>query len=199
MHTKLLEDYKRRILPNIEPPIREIVLALWEIPFVVDTDEACSGHIVTNNLGKSYAQYDPIRRGLYWYPQSIRLGIDFSLEDGLKEIGESFRRDISNINVDIGLREYPSERGYRTVDGEETRVLHVFYFSHFPERDFKPPQTGIKDFINATQTRLAEFWEAFSMVIKEYNPAAEISPVKGKNFLNIIDWADLGSPDRYIY
>jgi hypothetical protein len=80
MYPDLLKDYRRRILHNIEEPIREIVDALWELSFVVDTNEACCGHIVTSNYLKSDSRYNRICQGLYWYPHGIRLGIDFSLE-----------------------------------------------------------------------------------------------------------------------
>lgn len=199
MHPDLIKDYKRRIFPNIEDPIREIVAALWELPFVVDTNEACSGHIVTNDAWKRYAHYEPIRKGLYWYPHSIKLGIDFSLEDGLSERGESFRRDVSGIDVDIGLRASEFGRGYKTVDGKKTKVLHVWYDSSFPDEDFEPPRTGIDEYIETTQARLVSFWEAFAQVIRSYNPNARISSIADKNFLKIIDWADLGEVSRYIF
>ena len=57
MHPDLLTTYRAKILPNIEEPIREIVNALWELPFVVDTNEACCGHIVTNDWARSLGGY----------------------------------------------------------------------------------------------------------------------------------------------
>lgn len=197
MHPNLLKDYRKRILPNIEVPIREIVAALWELPFVVDTNESCSGHIVTNDAWKRYAKYNPIRRGLYWYPHEIRLGVDFSLENELKELGESFRKAVSDIDVDIGLEASKSKRDYKTIDGEEITVLHVRYDSSFPYESFEPPQTEIDEFIKSTQAHLVNFWEAFGQVVRKYNPNARISSISDKNFLEIINWADLGDNSRY--
>lgn len=199
MHPDLLQDYRRRVLPCIEHPIREIIDALWELPFVVDTVETCSGHIVTNDFGKSDARYEPIRKGLHWYPHDIRLIIDFSQEQGLEEKVGAFRREVAEIPVDIGLEILrASERGYRTVDGTRTKVLQVFYTSSFPDReDFKPPQTGIDGYIATAQARFVEFWEGFASVLRTYNPEARIGPIAGRDFLQVIDWADLGNPQRH--
>lgn len=197
MEPVLLEVYRRKILPNIEEPIREIVDALWGLPFVVDTNEACCGHIVTNDYWKSDSRYGKIRQGLYWYPHGIRLGVDFSLEEGLKEAAGTFRKDVSHIDVDIGLRVSESERGYKTVDGRQIKVLHVFYDSTFPDRDLEPPNEDVHQFVKETQDKLIDFWEAFAHVVASYNSQAQISPIKDKNFLKIIDWADLGDYRRY--
>ncbi|MBI4153363.1 hypothetical protein HY497_02470 [Candidatus Woesearchaeota archaeon] len=199
MHPGLLADYRKRILHNIEEPIREMIGALWELPFVIDTNEACCGHIVTTNDRKSLGRYKQLRRGLYWYPHGIRLGIDFSLEDGLKEQGAAFRKDILDIGVGIGLYASESERGYRSIEGKTARVLHVWYYSAFPKMDIEPPESGIDEYIGAAHARLVAFWEAFAHVIRKYSPDARISPIEGKDFMEIIDWADLGDYARYIF
>ncbi|MBI2548170.1 hypothetical protein HYW21_02365 [Candidatus Woesearchaeota archaeon] len=200
MHPDLLRDYRARILPCIEDPIREVVNALWGLPFVVDTFETCSGHIVTNNAGNSCSLYGKLPGGLYLYPHDIRLGIDFSQEHGLGERAGAFRRDMASIEVDIGLQVlFKSVCGYRAIDGTQTEVLHVFYSSSFPDRDLEPPKTGVDEYIRATEARLIDFWEAFALLLKRYNPETQISPIAGKNFSQIIDWADLGDSKRHIF
>lgn len=198
MEPALLDIYRRKILPNIEEPIREIVNALWELPFVVDTNEACCGHIVTTDYLKSDSRYKKIRQGLYWYPHGIRLGVDFSLDDELKEQAEAFRKDLSSIDVDIGLRVSEAVRGYRTLDGKQIKVLHTYYDSTFPDRDLQPPSENVREFVKVTQDKLIDFWEAFARVVSNYNPQVQFSLIKDKNFLKIIDWADLGDYRRYL-
>ena len=162
----------------------------------MDTNETCCGHIVTTNYWKSYGEYEPIRRGLYWYPHGIILGIDFSLEDKLE--GEEFRRKLGLIGKDIDLNGgFGGERKYSTVDGTETKVLHVFYQSNFPDRNFSPPQDNKLEYIQEAEGRLIHFWEGVVALLKDYSKK-EFSQIKSKKFRKISDWADLGDPKRYL-
>ena len=43
-----------------------------------------------------------------------------------------------------------------------------------------------------------DFWEGVARIIRSYNPEAKISPIEDKNFLEIINWADLGDVRRYL-
>ncbi len=198
MNPQLYEHYKNKILPNIEEPIREIIDALWQLPFVVDTSESCCGHIVTNDWDRSAAEYEPLRQGLYWYPHGIRLGIDFSLEEELKQKVDAFKSDISAILPSINTTFSLFEQKYRTLDGNILNVARATYYGNFPPRDFIPPVTHVDEFIHATQSRLIGFWESFAQIVREYNPSASISPIADKNFNQIIDWVDLGEPGRYL-
>ncbi len=197
MEVKLLELYRKKILPNIEHPIREIVNSIWELPFVVDTNEACCGHIITNDYERSLASYDPIRRGLYWYPHGICLGVDFAEEEGLKEKAAEWGKDLVAVGKDIGVRVWESLRDYHIREGERRKVLHMRYDSEFPPRAFIPPVTGIEEYIEGAHERLIRFWEAVAEIQRRYNPDTKIEPINGRDFLQIIDWADLGDPERY--
>ena len=46
-----IERYQRycRRLSDVEEPIRDILSALWKVPFILDTGECCSGHVIADN------------------------------------------------------------------------------------------------------------------------------------------------------
>ncbi len=196
MHPDLIKRYENKILPNIEEPIRALVKELWVLPFVVDTTETCSGHIVTSNWGKSRAEYAPLRRGLnplYWYPHGIRLGISFSLESRAEEFIAKFKE----LGKSIDIRGSESERNYRGIEGTLQRVKHGFYDSNFPENSFSSQVENPFEYIDQVHEELSAFWDNVAVLIKEFNPGGRISSARGKNFLKIINWADLGDPRRY--
>lgn len=198
MHPTLLQHYQKAVLPNIEEPIREIVNALWELPFVVDTNESCSGHIVTTDWEKSDAAYKPIEDGLYWYPHGIRLGIDFSQEERYRQQAQAFRKDISTLLAGVKAGASLFEQKYRTIEGNIVSVAHATYYGNFPPRDFVPPTASVHEYIASTHTTLINFWDLFARVLTAHNPAATISPIAGKDFMTIASWFDLGDRNRYV-
>lgn len=199
MRDELLDRYQTQVLPFIEEPIRELMLGLWQLPIIVDTDTSCCGHIVSDRVLKSYGDRVSSPKERFWYPQGLQLGVAFSLESALKGQVEEFREQMLTIGKDIELYLDESERGYRDLDGRVQRVQQVHYASEFPEKGFQKPKKDFNRSIQRKHDRLIRFWEAVAGIIRQHNSFVHIPPIADKDFTKVISHVDQGEARRYNY
>ena len=89
---------------NLEEPIREIVPAIWQLPYVMDTRHCCSGHIITQRTdGHHYWEKDspltPERIEKGWYPHRATLQIEFTLDKKLQEERDKFIKALRGVRA----------------------------------------------------------------------------------------------------
>lgn len=186
MEAELIKQYEP-LVRYLEEPVREIVPALWHMPFVVDTGYTCSGHALAQP-GAGYGGEGRIGRHS-WYPHRAILELAFSKDKEMLVTRDSFRSDLAGASA---------ER-----DGVTIRFDDIYGF----ERDHLPysriPGINFGENYNATvpelektmesveliESLLTSFWEQIAEVVRKYNPESQIGPIKGKNFRKVINWA----------
>lgn len=182
------------LVSQLEEPIREIVPALWRLPFVVDTGYSCSGHV----LAQSSSAYSKFLGQDGWYPHRAMLEIAYSLDPELEEVRDRFRADLKTVSVE------QSAVQIRFDDVWTSKQEHLPY-SRIPGPNLRedysasvPELEKSWDSVNLVEKMLTGFWEEVAGVVRKYNPAAEIGPIRG-SFRKVINWAHWRScfPNRF--
>ncbi|MDO8642860.1 MAG: hypothetical protein Q7R76_04740 [Candidatus Woesearchaeota archaeon] len=177
--------------PLLEEPIREIVPALWGLPFVEDTYHTCSGHVVALRQHATYVVADTLdERTLkkVWYPHRTMLHLYFSVSPEMAAERDRFRDALKGVKAEYRGRDHFFDdcREYEgTILGDKTNkpVLVANYDGNFPDAG-----TKTIDYVLETEEVLTRFWEQVAAVIHEFNPSAHIGPIQGKDFRTMIDW-----------
>lgn len=176
----------------LEEPVREIVPAIWRLPYVVDTEGSCSGHMLAQYT-KSVVEYPYIKnikkpRRYAWYPQGPALELVYSLDEALVQARDSFRADLKRVFVgEAGVT--VSFNDIHTFDGMRRPGLFEVYRATLPYSDNEPVPY---DVVLRVESLLASFWDRVAAVVSQHNEDATITSVKGKNFRRVIDWAKWG-------
>lgn len=222
MNKDLYEKYMR-LRNNLEEPIREIVPAIWQLPYVVDTRHCCSGHVITQRTdGFQYWEKsspltpERIRNG--WYTHRATLQIDFSLEETLTEERDAFiealyavyatshgrilrfGRSTGYLNetqVSFQRRARSRSFGEPLPPKGPDEVYCVSYDAHLDTLLKEAPKTI--ETVEQGEALLSLFWEEVAKVIRQYNPAAEIGQIQGKNYRHSITWAEWQSVFPHIF
>ncbi|GEM_PF-2249755 len=198
MEARLRQTYQG-LVDHLEEPIREIVPAIWDLPFVADTRHTCSGHIVVlEHMGVRYtAKLNDATLPRFWYPHRATLQIDFSLDPRYAEERDNFRAALKNVEVSFGQRslyfdsineqEGPSydtlvARAFRRQITNPEFVLSCSYDASVEDQ----PQTLA--YVQETETLLIKFWEGVADVVRQYNRNANIGSIAGKDFRRSISW-----------
>lgn len=185
MEANLIQQYDR-FVSQLEEPVREIVPAIWRLPFVVDTGFSCSGHILASPMS-AYADFNK-RYG--WYPHRAILEVAFSLDPELAAIRDQFRAELKAVMVEKNgiqisfddVHTFESKTlPHTNIPGEN---LREDYNAHVPEDLDKSWES-----VELLESLLTEFWEKVAVVVRKYNTEAQIGPIKGKNFRHVINWA----------
>ena len=179
MESKRREQYQRHVR-HLEEPIRQIVPALWGLPFVRDTAFSCSGHILRE-------------RGLL-YPHRAMLEISFipdaELSTELRGVRDAFRADLASIRAGSGSLElgFSDAHSYESDTLPYSRVLEPnvtqYFNAHLPTNLEHSPET-----VHVVEEALTALWEETASVLRRYNSEAAIDPIAGKNFRTVINWA----------
>lgn len=187
MEDKLIRKYDS-LVAQLEEPVREIVPAIWRLPFVVDTGFSCSGHILAKSQWPYTRQNFDKQYG--WYPHRAILEIAFSLNPELAEIRDQFRAELKAVMVERnGIKiSFDDVHTFESKTLPHTNIpgenLREDYNAHVPEDMEKSWES-----VEFVESLLAEFWEKVAIVVRKYNPEAQIGPIKGKNFRHVINWA----------
>ncbi len=197
-----------KLTRHLEEPIREIVPAIWQLPFVEDTRHCCSGHVVALNY-----DYDIQARRLteknieeIWYPHRATLQIDYSLDEKLQAERDAFRDALKNVRAIAGNRTLyfnpDHEFLYESQDAFCRRTRNKAFNDPFPPRekedillgdynaDFERDGPKTIAYVEETEALLTAFWEGVAAVVREHNPDAKIGPIAGRNFRKTITWAE---------
>lgn len=188
-----MEDARRGayegLVRYLEEPIREVVPALWRLPFLADTGFTCSGHILSQS-GSGYERYS---RQNFWYPHRAMLEFAFSTDERTRELRDAFRKDLAAVSVEgDGLtlcfnRVSSSPQEYRPHSRIPESNLSEHYNADIPSVERSAESVA------AVENLLGAFWERVGDVVRSHNPTAQIGPIRGKNFRQVINWADWGS------
>lgn len=188
MEAKRIAEYQP-FIDRIEEPIREIIPAIWQLPFVLDTGHTCSGHILERS-GQSSTRYS---KEFGWYPHRATLQIAFSEDPHLLERRDQFRADLRAVRaVQKGM-----ELFFHDIRGVHQAMLPYIY--EFPAQNLNeiyeadlPSNLEKNDHtVQEVELLLTSFWEKVADVVRKYNPEASIGPITGKNFrkvINIDNW-----------
>lgn len=175
----------------LEPPIREIVPAIWRLPYVIDTGHTCSGHILAQPLF-SYEEFSA-RYG--WYPHRAILEVAYSEDPALETMRDGFRSDLKAVLVqDDRLKLFFDDVRARKRDklpshvGPSVLNLNEMYNATVPDELEKSDETVVR-----VESLLASFWEQIAAVVRKHNPKAKIGPIEGKDFRHVIDWDHWGT------
>lgn len=191
MDTELRNQYDL-LIGLIEKPIREIVPAIWDLPFVLDTGHTCSGHILAQRSAAYGGEegYWPADRRLGWYPHRAILELAFSVEKATTAIRDEFRRELKAVSAEKdGIKIFfddnwrASEEIYLPAFTSETPNLREKYQATVPEN---LPRTN--DSVVLVESLLTDFWKQVAAVVRKYNPDAEIGSIEGRNFREVINW-----------
>ena len=108
MKQELYQQYMK-LTRYLEEPIREIVPAIWQLPYVVDTRYCCSGHVITQRTNERHdweksspLTEERVRKG--FYPHRATMEIDFTLEEVLQEERDAFMNALRNVRATVGAR-----------------------------------------------------------------------------------------------
>lgn len=187
MDTDLIKQYQG-FLNRIEEPIREIVPAIWDLPFIVDTGETCSGHALAQR-GSGYEKYS---ERYSWYPHRATLDFAFSLDPVLTEARDEFRRDLKTACAEQKGQKiaFDEVATYNWDYLPGSRILHPNLREVFNAS--VPKLEKVESSVILIEEMLASFWEQVADVIRKYNKGAKIGPIKGKNFrgvINVVNWS----------
>ncbi|MFA6024366.1 MAG: hypothetical protein WC777_04095 [Candidatus Gracilibacteria bacterium] len=175
-----------KLLGRLEEPIREVVPALWDLPFVMDTGFTCSGHILREPdgiLGKR-----PDFGGYIWYPHRAMLELAFSHDEALVTARDAFRRDLAAVAVEVdGLA-----LGFNAGHAFDQEFLP---YSRIPDPNLSENYNAVlpevpreESSVIRVETLLTAFWEAVAAVVRRHSPNAKIGPIAGKNFRSRKNW-----------
>ena len=174
-----------KLVKHIEEPIREIVPAIWDLPFIVDTGNTCSGHALSQKMA-ALGEY-PGRFG--WYPHRAILELYYSVNPALVEARDGFRNDLTSVLVDrnglqLKFNDVWGNQGTKLYSpDQEVPHLRQMYNADAPELE------KTEDSVDLVESMLVDFWEQIAEVVRKYNPNAKIGPIKGKNFRRVINWS----------
>lgn len=173
-------------LPQVEEPIRQIVRAIWDLPFVRDTGFTCSGHLLSQPdqaTGRG-------RVGPYgWHLHRAMLELAFSSDETLREERDSFRNDLRKVRVETGGLvlcfddSYSHEDAFRPYSREAEPNLRENFNARLPES--LPEDLAL---VEPVEALLTDFWEEVAGVLRRYHPQVKIDPIHGKNFRKITNW-----------
>jgi len=156
MEAELIKQYEP-LVRHLEEPIREIVPAMWRLPFVVDTGYTCSGHALAQ---PSAAYADGGRIGRYgWYPHRAILEFAFSKDEELLVTRDSFRRDLAGAAAEcdgVTIRfddVYGSERDYLPHSRIPAVNFSEDYTANVPELE------KTMESVELIESLLTSFWE----------------------------------------
>lgn len=176
---------------QIEEPIRQIVPALWGLPFVKDTGFSCSGHV----LSQPEQATGRGRVGRYgWHLHRAMLEFAFSNDETFLAERDAFRAELKQVSAsegDLVLRfnnVHSCENLYRPYSRETEPNLGENLNACLMERLPEDPAL-----IEPVEALLSSFWEEVAMVVRRYNPRAEIGPIRGKNFRKVTNWVSFGN------
>jgi len=185
MNAEKIASYEK-LVQYLEPPIREIVPAIWRLPYVVDTGHTCSGHI----LAQRFAGNGEFSDRYSWYPHRATLQISYSEDPALELMRDNFRADLKAVlvqNGDLKLffddifahhrDQLPSYVGGLIPNFTENYDAEI-------SRDLEKSEKTVVQ----VETLLTSFWEQIAAVVRKHNPKAKIGPIKGKDFRNVINW-----------
>ncbi len=177
MEAELIRQYEG-LVGYLEEPIREIVPAIWHLPFVLDTEYTCCGHILCQP-GSGYGRYRDTRSS--WYPHRAILEILYSPDQVFAESRDQFREELEAVSADgDGLRVYFNNVRPQVCDSGIFVASSAEISGQLEQSD---------RIVNLVESLLAEFWEKVAVVVRKYNPEAKIGPIKGRNFRRVINWA----------
>ncbi|MBI2572555.1 hypothetical protein HYV86_01735 [Candidatus Woesearchaeota archaeon] len=189
MNQELREAYRKE-LRKIEPPVRGIVAALWDCDFVVDSQEVCSGHIVTPNYLASLGGVEPVRQGLYWYPHGVRLYLYLRADDSRSS---EFSSAVSSIENSLHTSTNSYRGKYTIHTGETVPAIHFGLHSDLPSPESLPeatsPLSQKEEYIANTEAQLRDYWNKFAGVLRNFNPHVPEKIDENASFRTIIDWA----------
>ncbi len=177
----------------LEEPVRQIVPALWRLPFVKDTGFSCSGHILARYPHGS----ERFKDGFSWYPHRAMLEPAFypdeELTPEMREARDAFRADLQGIlvgsgDVELGFKDAQSfsadKRPYSRLPEDNIRQ---YFNAHLPLVEQSD------DSVLLIEGLLTDLWEETASVLRKYNPSASIGPIAGTNFRTVINWAHWGT------
>lgn len=207
MHQTQHQIYCSLVDHVAEEPVREVLKGIWSLPFVADTGESCSGHVIKQrDLHTPY--YAPrtnssqINLEKSWYRKNPHFDIFYFLDQNLVEERDRFREELKSIklNSDYGVLQFDhvsnhissgdhssgSAAGFSLP--EEFRLkgqyLHESYHSTFVMEEKT---------INAvanTEKLFAQFWDEITTIIKQFNPTIELKSAVGTDFRHSINWSN---------
>lgn len=191
MNPELRAQYARKT-SDLEEPIREIVPAIWDLPFVLDTEHTCSGHAIAN-FGSSYGRLpddSKYKKQFGWYPHGPILNLYYSLDPSLTEARDQFRAGLKAVLAQQGnfslrfddVRTFMSDRILNNARFSEPNLTEDYYVSL--TKDHEKTDANIE----LVEHLLVDFWEQVANVVRQLNPAAKIGPIAGKDFRRVINW-----------
>ena len=84
-----------------EEPVREVLKGIWSLPFVADTIESCSGHVVVErDLMQRYDKLSEKNIEKLWYRNNPQLEILYSLDTHYAAKRDEFREKLKGIQVE---------------------------------------------------------------------------------------------------
>jgi hypothetical protein len=176
----------QRFTRYLEEPIREIVPAMWQLPYVLDTGHTCSGHI----LAQPQHSYERYSSQYGWYPHRAILEFGFSEDPALTDARDRFRADLKGVSaqegrVRITFNDVWTSHWDRAPSHPRVALsnLREMYNADIPQNLEKT-----EDSVRLVENLLVHFWEQIATVVRTHNPQAQISPIQGKNFRNVINW-----------
>lgn len=174
-----------KLVENLEEPIREIVPAIWDLPFIVDTGHTCSGHALAQKMA-SYGEYSD-RFG--WYPHRAILELYYSVDPELVAARDGFRNDLTSVLVDrngLQLRfdDIRTHEGTK-LHSPDQEIPHLWEMRNADVPELEKSEASV----DLVESMLVDFWEQVAAVVRKYNPGAKIGPIKGKNFRRVINWS----------
>ena len=101
MDPKLKIVYKK-LVNSIEEPIREIIPAIWDLPFIEDTSYCCCGHIIVipdTFISPNRELLTPQTIKKFWYPHKAILELYCSNESKYVQLRDNFLNDLKQIST----------------------------------------------------------------------------------------------------
>ncbi len=188
------KELKQRYLGLVnllEEPIRQVVPALWELPFVHDTGHMCSGHVITGTQKLTQNNL----KNMFWYPHDARMEIFYSTEPEHIEQRDAFMFEIKNCKATLDSRVLQFETLFdlRITPhrfGQTKNVLNAFYSADIHETQQNTTNKTI-EYIIQTEDLFTQLWQEIAGVIRKYalinNPHARKAEVEG-NYRKTINW-----------
>lgn len=166
----------------IEEPVRDIVRALWTLPFVEDTGHSCSGHGLA-------LWNDAFRQGEEWYPHRATLEIFYSKEPEHIPARERLREALKGVRIEYQGRVLDFAEGtwaYERMPGAMPFIKKPLLWERYETATPDGPET-IEHLVE-TEELLTRFWEDVANVIRPFTPSVDIGPIRGKDFRKVVDW-----------
>jgi hypothetical protein len=187
------------LIRNVEEPIREIVRAVWHLPFVRDTGYMCCGHVLKEvgfEFGTSGQELRPVYEP---YVHRVQFEIAFEPDEELQGEVEAFKAGLIAVLANHDGREMRFNRVWGRgranrlySSGEEPLHQHWQGNADIPDLNEYGPNGLSNEELESYEPLLIEFWEQVAAVVRQFAPDAEIGPIAGRSFRQMINWVDWG-------